>query len=58
MSQKTIKPVSGRRVRDPDGALLPAGGKTVTWCAFWEQRLRDGDIEVAEEPANPNVKEK
>ncbi|HEX5276491.1 MAG TPA: DUF2635 domain-containing protein [Fluviicoccus sp.] len=46
MSQKTIKPVTGRRVRQPDGELLPEAGKTVVWNAFWERRLRDGDIEL------------
>lgn len=51
MSQKNIKPVSGRRVRQPDGTLLPEAGKPVAWSAFWERRLRDGDIEVTGETA-------
>lgn len=49
MSQKTIKPVAGRRVRQPDGTLIPETGKAVVWNAFWARRLRDGDITVMDE---------
>lgn len=55
MSQKTIKPATGRRVRQPDGTLLPESGQPVVWSAFWERRLRDGDIiEVTGKPVAAN----
>lgn len=41
----SIKPVAGRKVRLPDTAeILPEKGLSVTWNAYWQRRLDDGDI--------------
>ncbi|TDB43327.1 DUF2635 domain-containing protein [Photorhabdus luminescens] len=42
-----VKPVVGRRVRDPvKGVFLPESGAEVPNNIFWHRRLKDGDVEV------------
>lgn len=53
MERAFIKPVKGKRVRDPDDgfSIVPESGKEVEWYSFWHRRLADGDITiVATEP--------
>lgn len=48
-----IKPAASARVRDPaDSQVIPADGKPVTWGPFWDRRRADGDIHLAEPPAD------
>ncbi|MDB6374467.1 DUF2635 domain-containing protein [Photorhabdus bodei] len=42
-----VKPVVGRRVRDPvKGTFLPEGCTEVQDSLFWHRRVRDGDVEI------------
>lgn len=44
-----------RLVRDPrDGKPLPAEGREVPLTAFWQRRLRDGDVEIIPEAEAPS----
>jgi hypothetical protein len=54
MKMIDLRPVSGRRVRKPDGDLLAEAGETVTEDSFWRRRLRDGDV-VAISPPAPEI---
>ena len=47
MSTKIVKPKTGFVVVDPYGRIVPEDGATVKWSAYWERRLRDGEIIVA-----------
>lgn len=47
-----IKPVSGRRVPDPEkGGFLPPEGRTVEQTVYWLRRLADGDVVAVFKPA-------
>ncbi|MEQ5770007.1 DUF2635 domain-containing protein [Halomonas sp. H33-56] len=58
MYTETLKPVRGRRVRDPlRGRPLRDDGEPVTLDGYWRRRLRDGDVErVKSQPARPQAK--
>ncbi|ETS31056.1 DUF2635 domain-containing protein [Photorhabdus khanii] len=44
-----VKPVIGRRVRDPvKGVFLPESGAEVPNNIFWHRRLKDGDVEICQ----------
>lgn len=49
-----IKPAPGRRVRQPDGTLLPAEGLDLELSSYWRRRRDDGDVTV--EAASPQPK--
>lgn len=60
MSQRIfIKPTAltiegettARLVRKPNGERLKAEGEAVTLDTFWQRRLNDLDVELAEQPA-------
>jgi hypothetical protein len=46
-----VKPAPGRAVRDPQQKyrLLPEQGGEVPDNAFWQRRLRDGDVVLIED---------
>ncbi len=44
-----LRPAADRRVRKPDGALLPDAGELVAMTAYWARRIADGDVESADE---------
>ena len=49
-----VKPAAGLTVRDPISMVpLPADGRHVPDETYWHQRLRDGDVILAEPPAEP-----
>jgi hypothetical protein len=40
-----IKPVPGKRVRDPDTKrVIPTEGLEVTESPYWVRRIQDGDV--------------
>jgi hypothetical protein len=41
-----VKPAPGRRVRMPDGTLLPDEGRAVEHDMFWVRRIADEDVIV------------
>ena len=46
-----VKPKDGRQVPDPDrGDVLPVEGREVNDQQYWQRRIEDGDVEVAEPP--------
>jgi hypothetical protein len=48
-----VKPVSGRRVPDPEkGGCLPEEGREVEPNVYWLRRMQDGDVteRAADEP--------
>lgn len=60
-----VKPVEGRRVRDPSTLqLLPAEGDSKAAISFWYRRIADGDVtlvestEAASEPLITEAKQK
>jgi hypothetical protein len=43
-----VKPVSGRRVPDPEkGGYLPEEGREVEPNVYWLRRVQDGDVTEA-----------
>lgn len=51
-----VKPAPGRAVRDPQQKyrMLPEQGGEVPDNAFWQRRLRDGDVVLIEDqPTDP-----
>lgn len=50
-NRKTVRPVTGRRVRKLDGSLLAEQGESVVWTSYWLKRLRDGDVECVADAA-------
>lgn len=48
MSQIYVKPVPGRASPVPEkgGALLPEVGDSVPHNAYWQRRIKDGDVVV------------
>lgn len=46
MTTIKIIPAQGRRVRFPDGRLLPAEGAEVEHDLYWTRRIADGDVVV------------
>lgn len=54
MSQIRVKPAPGRVVPDPDRHdTLPETGRNVPRNAYWQRRLKDGDVLPAGEPKKP-----
>lgn len=55
-----IKPVSGRRCKDPrTRELVPERGVTVPKNSYWLKRLKDGDCVLMDsEPSPEPMKEK
>lgn len=53
-STLTVKPAEGRRVRMPDRdfSVMPADGMTVQDAPYYRQRLADGDLVLADDPAS------
>jgi len=51
MTEQTLKPHDGRRVRHPDGRLLAEEGEAVTLTPYWNRRIEDGDVQPIERPA-------
>jgi len=46
-----VKPVKGREVRDPvTQRAVPPEGREVPDIAFWQRRLRDGDVKLSDPP--------
>ena len=46
-----VKPLNGRQVPDPaHGDILPVEGRYVVDDQYWQRRILDGDIEVADAP--------
>jgi hypothetical protein len=39
-----VRPAQGRRVRDPEGGVLPPEGARVPENTFWLRRIQDGDV--------------
>ena len=55
---RTIKPVTGRRVRWPaTGKLLADEGEPVLWGSYWERMRQAGDVVIVPDetsaPAKP-----
>jgi hypothetical protein len=54
---KMVYPVPGKRVRTPEGRLIPAAGLDVPWNIYYVRRLNQGDITLepptAAAPAAP-----
>lgn len=48
MQTANIKPAPGRRVRTPDGGLLPETGSHVELTSYWRRRIAAGDVVVIE----------
>lgn len=66
MTQRHLKPVTGRATPDPDNSyqLLDSAGATVEASVYWQRRLDAGDVieydpaamlapEATEPPADP-----
>lgn len=47
------RPVAGRRIHKPDGALLSDQGEPIKLTPYWRRLLRDCDIEVAPSTTSP-----
>ena len=49
---KTIKviPVEGRRCYTTEGMLIPEDGVVVVESTYWNRRIKDGDVVVADLP--------
>jgi hypothetical protein len=46
MTQVIATPVSGARVRKPDGLILLEKGERVEKSAYWVRREKDGDVSL------------
>lgn len=47
MNTLNVKPRDGFQIRDPDlRDLIPEAGRVVPDTAYWQRRLRDGDVEL------------
>jgi hypothetical protein len=47
-----VKPAAGLLIRDPDlRDLLPAEGREVPETLYWQRRVRDRDVVLADPPA-------
>lgn len=44
MSKEFLRPEQGRKVRTPDGGVLPPEGAKVEMSSYWRRRLRDGGV--------------
>lgn len=50
MHKQYVRPMPGRKVRKPDGAVVPPEGCIVTWSSYWLRREKDRDIERVDAP--------
>ena len=50
-----IKPAAGLKVRVDAGRLLAEEGEEVVDSVYWQRRLRDGDVVLAEPPQQPSA---
>lgn len=50
MHKQCVRPMPGRKVRKPDGTVVPPEGCVVTWSSYWLRREKDGDIERIDTP--------
>ena len=52
MTRLYVKPGDGRAVPDPEhgGELLPAEGRAVPNTAYWQRRVKDQDVVLADPP--------
>lgn len=48
-----IKPAAGLKVRVDAGRLLADEGEEVVDSVYWQRRLRDGDVVLADPPQQP-----
>lgn len=53
-----IKPAPERRVRQPDGTLLPAAGIVEPLSSYWRRRRDDGDVTVELISEKPKTRQK
>lgn len=53
-----IKPAPERRVRQPDGTLLPAAGIVEQLSSYWRRRRDDGDVTVELISEKPKTRQK
>ena len=45
---RRVSPAEGRKVRHPGGAVLEPKSD-VTWSAFWQRLLNDGDVVLVDD---------
>lgn len=45
-----LEPVAGRKVRTPEGGVLPPEGAAVEMTPFWRRRLKEGDVTIKARP--------
>lgn len=49
MEKIKVKPVEGKRVKDPNTYLLLEGEKNVPKNSYWLRRVADGDVVIVTE---------
>jgi hypothetical protein len=50
---RTVRPVDGRRVRQPGSGKLLAGELAVAWTSYWQRLANAGDVEIVDAPRPP-----
>ena len=58
MTTTLVIPAAGLTIVDPAAGqgpemFLPAEGREVEWSAYWERRLRDGDVTAVGSTPDP-----
>ena len=58
MQTMSLKPAADVVVRKQDGTPLAAAGEAVELNSYWQRRLNDGDVVLAESEAAAETKPK
>lgn len=56
MSKLFLRPATGLAVPMPDGTALPPDGGWAEDNLYWQRRIAEGDVAIAEPPAEPAAK--
>jgi len=61
MSEQTkiirVMPVEGRRCYSPEGIHIPENGLEVISSTYWNRRIKDGDVTIADSDADSSIDE-
>lgn len=53
-----VMPVEGRRCYSPEGIHIPENGLEVISSTYWNRRIKDGDVIIADSNVDSSIKKK